>query len=54
MELPVPYELPSRRYGASDEPWRVGEVFSGVDSKGCTIREAFEANSHYGHEEPDD
>lgn len=53
VELPVPYELPPQRYQASDEPWRVGEAFSGLDSQGCTIQESFECNSHYGHEEPD-
>ena len=53
MELPVPYELPPQRYQASDEPWRVGEAFSGLDSQGCTIQESFECNSHYGHEEPE-
>ena len=52
MELPVPYELPPQRYQASDEPWRVGEAFSSLDSQGCTIQESFECNSHYGHEEP--
>jgi len=51
VELPVPYELPPQRYKASDQPWRVGEGFTGLDAKGCTVQESYEINSHYGHEE---
>ena len=47
----MPYMLPPQRYGASDEPWRVGQAFSDLDSKGCTVQESYERNSHYGNEE---
>ena len=54
VELPVPYMLPPQRYGPSDEPWRVGEAFSGLDSKGCTVQESYERHSHYLNEEQAD
>ena len=48
----MPYGLPPQRYNTTDEPWRVGEGFVGLDSKGCTIQESYQKNSHYGNEEP--